>query len=137
MCVHLGICVYWCSHACTCESLFHWCACNVLLHMCSLCLVYIGVCVCQLGAMCELSVKSNSVTPVLLTDSSARALLGAHCYEKRRTRTAKPGLETQRSLTVLALCMCEWAVFTQPTMFGREWWALGVVQLLSGLRGGE
>lgn len=74
---------------------------------------------------------------MLLTDGLARALLGAHCYEKRRARTAKPGLETQTSPTVLPLCMCEWAVFTQPTVFGREWWAAGVVQLLSGLRGGE
>lgn len=45
-----------------------------------------------------------------------------------------PGLETQTSRTVLpSVCMCEWAVFTQPTVFGREWWAAGVVQLLSGL----
>lgn len=74
---------------------------------------------------------------MLLTDGLARGLLGADCYEKRRARTGKPGLETQTSPTVLPVCMCEWAVFTQPTVFGREWWAAGEVQLLSGLRGGE
>lgn len=74
---------------------------------------------------------------MLLTDGLARALLGAHCYEKRRAWTAKMGLKTQTSLTVLPLCMCEWAVFTQQTVFGREWWAAGVVQLLSGLTVGE
>lgn len=74
---------------------------------------------------------------MLLTDGLARVLLGAHCYEKWRARTARPRLETQMSPTVLTLWMCEWAVFTQPTVFGREWWAADVVQLLSGLRGGE
>lgn len=37
-------------------------------------------------AECE---ESSSATTVLLTDGSAQALLGAHCYEKRRARTAK------------------------------------------------
>lgn len=85
-------------------------------------------------AECE---ESSSATTMLLTDDLARALLGAHCYEKRRAWTAKPGLETQTSPTVLPLCMCEWAMFTQPTVFGREWWAASVVSLLSGLRDGE
>lgn len=80
--------------------------------------------------------ESSSATTMLLTDGLAQALLGVHCYEKRRARTAKPGLETQTSPTVLPLCMCERVVFTQPTVFGREWWAAGVVQLLSGLTEG-
>lgn len=38
-------------------------------------------------------------------------------------RPAEPGLETQTSPTVLScpVCMCEWAVFTWPMAFGREW----------------
>lgn len=85
-------------------------------------------------AECE---ESSSVTTVLLTDSLVRVLLWANCCEKRRPWTAELGVESQTSLTVLSLCMCEWVVFTQPTAFGREWWVAGVVQLLSGLKGGE
>lgn len=45
----------------------------------AVCIVYMGVRVCHLGAMCE---ESSTVITVLLTDGLARALLGAHCYEK-------------------------------------------------------
>lgn len=108
MCVHLGVCVcvlYTGMHLWEFISLVST-QCTVA-HVC-LCIVYIGVCVCQLARshVWAESEDSSSVTTMLLTDGLARALLGAHCYEKRRAWTAKPGLKTQTSLTVLPLCVC-------------------------------
>lgn len=69
------------------------------------------------GAECE---QSCPITTMLLTDGLARVLLGAHCYEKLRSWSARLGLQTQTSPTVRTLWMCEWVVFTQQIVFGSE-----------------
>lgn len=109
------------------------CTLCTVWHVC-LCIMYIGVSVCQL----HVSVKGAVLLAACywLTARLERcqgiAVMRSESLDSPAA-TKKP----RRAQRVLPLCMYEWAVFTQPTLFGREWWAAGVVQLLSGLRGGE
>ncbi len=67
------------------EHAMYCCAC-VLVYS-----VYRSMCMSARSHVWTECEESSSATTVLLTDGSARALLGAHCYEKQRARTAKAG----------------------------------------------
>lgn len=71
------------------------------------------VCVSWVGS-------STSATIGLLTDYSGPGLLGARCHEEwGGALTFKPGIQSGYP-DVGPLCMCESAVFAQPTVFGRN-----------------